>query len=110
MNNLNLGNLVHIKNINKIGSETTTTIRLAMLNARSVKNKDQFIVEEFIENGIGMGLLTKNGLKIHPKTKLGSTSQTSNNQLLKYNKTTNQATRKVRNSINTPKEYQSQLN
>ena len=59
MNNLNLDNLVHIKTTNKIGSENRTTLRLAMLNARSVKNKDKIIVEEFIKNGTDIGLLTE---------------------------------------------------
>ena len=67
MNNLNLGNLVHIKITNKIGSETITTVQLATLNARSVKNKDKIIVEEFIKNRIDIGLLTETWLKDTPK-------------------------------------------
>ena len=63
MNNLKLDNLVNIKITNNIGSETRTTIRLATLNARSVKNKDQIIVEEFTENGIDIALLTETWLK-----------------------------------------------
>ena len=67
MNNLNLDNLVYIKINNKIGLETRTTIRLAMLNARSVKNKDQVIVEEFIKNQIDIGLHTETWLKDTPE-------------------------------------------
>ena len=63
MNNLNLDNLFHLIITNKIGSETRTTIRLATFNARSVKNKDQIIVEEFIKNRIDIGLLTETWLK-----------------------------------------------
>ena len=59
MNNLNLDNLVHIKITNKIGSETRATIRLAMFNVRSVKKRDQ-IIEEFIKNGIDIGIPTEN--------------------------------------------------
>ena len=54
MNNLNLDNLVHIKITNKIGLETRTTIRLAMLNVTSVENKNIIIVKESIKNRIDM--------------------------------------------------------
>ena len=63
MNNLNLDNLVHTKIINKIGFETRTTIRCTTVNARSVRNKDQIMVEEFIKNGIDIGLLIEAWLK-----------------------------------------------
>ena len=89
MNNLNLENLVHIKITNKIGLEIRTKIRLSMLNARSVKNKDQIIVEKFIKNRIDIGLLTETWLKDTPRNQAWI-----NHQLLKYNSTTDQATRK----------------
>ena len=67
MNNHNLDNLVNIKITNKIGSETRNTIRLVTLNARSLKNKDQIIVGEFIEKWyIDIGLLTETWLKDTP--------------------------------------------
>ena len=56
-------NLVNITITNKIGNKTASTIRLATLNARSVKNKDEMIVDEFIKAKIDIGLLTETWLK-----------------------------------------------
>ena len=109
MNNLNLDNLVHIKITNKTGSETRTTIILAMLNARSVKNKDQIIVEEFNKNRIDIGLFTETMLKDTSKDQAWSNQ--SRLQTINFWNTTAQPTRQQGgNIITTPKEYQSQVN
>ena len=50
-----------------IGKETASTIKLATLNARSVKNKDEMIVNEFIKEKIDIGLLTETWLKKTPE-------------------------------------------
>ena len=61
--NHNQDNLLYVTVTNKIGKETTSTIKLATLNARSVKNKDEMIVYEFIKAKIDIGLLTETWLK-----------------------------------------------
>ena len=48
-NNCNQDNLVYVTVTNKIGKETASKIKLAKLNARSVENKDEMIVNEFIK-------------------------------------------------------------
>ena len=58
----NPDNLISITMINKIGNKTASTIRLATLNAHSVKNKDEMIVDEFIKAKIDIGLLTETWL------------------------------------------------
>ena len=67
MSSHNLENLVNITITNKIGNKTSSTIRLATLNARSVKNKDEMIVDEFIKAKIDVGLLTETWLKDTPE-------------------------------------------
>ena len=57
-NNCNCNNLIYVTVTNKVGKETACTIKLATLNARSVKNKDEMIVNEFIKDKIDIGLLT----------------------------------------------------
>ena len=66
-NNCNWENLLQVKINNKIGTETASTIRLATLNARSVRNKDEMIVNKFIKAKIDIGLLTKTWLKDTPE-------------------------------------------
>ena len=62
-NNCSKDNLVYVMVTNKIGKETTSTIKLATLNTRSVKNKNEMIVNEFIKTKIDIGLLTETWLK-----------------------------------------------
>ena len=45
-NQLNMDNLINVTISNKIGNETTSTIRTATLNARLGKNKEPAIIEE----------------------------------------------------------------
>ena len=66
-NKCNWNNLVYIRVTNKIGAETASTIRLATLNERSVRNKDKMIVNEFIKAKIDIDLLTKSWLKDTPE-------------------------------------------
>ena len=66
-NNCNLDNPVYVTVTNKLGKETASTIKLATLNARSVKNKDKMIVNEFIKTKIDIGLLTETCLKDTPE-------------------------------------------
>ena len=47
--------------------ETALKIKLTTLNARSVKNKDEMIVNEFIKEKIDIGLLTETWLKGTPE-------------------------------------------
>ena len=48
---------------NKIGNKTLSTIRLATLNARLVKNRDDMIVDKFIKVKTDIGILTETWLK-----------------------------------------------
>ena len=66
-NNCNWDNLVHIRVTNKIGTETTSTVRLATLSARSVRNKDEMRVSEFIKAKVDIVLLTEIWLKDTPE-------------------------------------------
>ena len=59
--------LVKHYNHNKIGNKTSSTIRLATLNARSVKHKDDMVVDKFIKAKIAVGLLTETWLKDTPE-------------------------------------------
>ena len=52
---------------NKIGNQTSSTIRLATLNARLVKNKDEMIADEFIKAKIDINILTETWLKDTPE-------------------------------------------
>ena len=61
-NQFNTGNLINVTMTNKIGNETTTT-RIATLNARSVKNKDQAIIEELNSKNVNTAVLTVTRLK-----------------------------------------------
>ena len=63
----NPDNLINITITNKIGNKTASTIKLATLNARSVKNKDEMIVDEFIRAKIDIDLLTETWPKDKPK-------------------------------------------
>ena len=63
----NPDNLINITITNKIGNKTASTIRLATLNAWSVKNKDEMIVDEFIKAKTDIGLLTETWLKDTPE-------------------------------------------
>ena len=66
-NSCNWDNLVYVTVTNKIGKETASTIKLATLNARSVKHKDEMIVNEFIKTKIDIGLLTETWFKDTPE-------------------------------------------
>ena len=48
---------------NKIGNETTSTARIATLNSRSVKNKDQTIIKELNNKNVDIAVLTGTWLK-----------------------------------------------
>ena len=61
-NQLNTDNLIDVT-ITKNGSETTSRIRIATLNARSVKNKDQAITEELNNKNVNIAVLTETWLK-----------------------------------------------
>ena len=65
--NSNWDNLVYVTVTNKIGKETSSTIKLATLDATSVKNKDEMIINEFIKTEIDTGLLTETWLKDTPE-------------------------------------------
>ena len=67
MSSHNPENLVNITATNKIGNKTSSTIRLATLKARSVKNKDEMTVDMFIKARIDVGLLTETWLKDTPE-------------------------------------------
>ena len=66
-NNCNWNNLVYVTVTNQIGEETAYTIKLATLNARSVKNKDKMLVNEFNKTKIDIGLLTEIWLRDTPE-------------------------------------------
>ena len=83
-NSCNQDNLVYVTVTNKIGKETASTIKLAMLNTRSVKNKDEMIVNEFTKAKIDLGLLTKTLLKDTPadQTWINQSNLTQSNFIL----------------------------
>ena len=56
-NQLNTDNLINVTITNKISNETTSTTRIATLNARSVKNKDQAIIEELNNKNVDIAVL-----------------------------------------------------
>ena len=51
-NQLNMDKLINMTMTNKISNETTPRTRIVTLNARSVKNKDQAIIEELDNKNI----------------------------------------------------------
>ena len=86
--NSNWDNLVYVTVTNKIGKETASTIKLATLNARSVRNKDEMIVNEFIKTKIDIGLLTETWLKDTPEDQ--SMDQSVSPHTIKLHTTTTQ--------------------
>ena len=81
----NCDNLIYATVTNKIGKETASTIKLATLNSRSVKNKDEMIVNEFIKAKIDIGLLTETWLKDTPEDQawINQSDLTQSNFILK---------------------------
>ena len=52
---------------NKIGNETTSITRIPTLNARSVNNKDQAIVEKLNNKNVSITVLTETWLNNKPE-------------------------------------------
>ena len=60
---VNKSNLKYIRTINFSDKDLTPNIRIATLNARSVKNKDQMIVQELTNNDIDAACVTETWTK-----------------------------------------------
>ena len=60
---VNIQNLITIRTEDTGGEEIMPHLKIATLNARSVKNKDQFLLQELIDNNIDIGLITETWLK-----------------------------------------------
>ena len=68
INSINTNNLTYIKITHQSGSEVTIMTRIATLNVRSLKNKDNLIVNELNDNNVDIAVITDPGLKIPSKT------------------------------------------
>ena len=53
-----MDNPINVTITNKIGNETTSTTRIATLNTRSIKNKDEAIIEELNNKNVDIAVLT----------------------------------------------------
>ena len=60
---VNISNLKYIRTINFSDKDLKFNIRIVTLNARSVKNKDQMIVQELTNNDIDAALITETWTK-----------------------------------------------
>ena len=56
-------NLITVRTIGFGGKVTTPYFTIAILNARSVKNKDELLFQELTDNNIDIGLITETWLK-----------------------------------------------
>ena len=63
INSINTNNLTYVKITDQSGSEVTTTSRIATLNVRSIKNKENLIVNELHDNTVDIALITETWLK-----------------------------------------------
>ena len=57
-----MDNLINVTVTNKIGNETTSTTSIAKLSSRSVKSKDQAIIEEEYDKNVNIAVLTETWL------------------------------------------------
>ena len=60
---VNTSNLIHIRTVDFSDKDPMPNIRIATLNARSVRNKDQIIVQELTNNDIDVALITETWTK-----------------------------------------------
>ena len=60
---VNTQNLIAIRTVDTGGKVTMPYLKIATLNARSVKNKDQLLFQELTDNNIDIGLITETWLK-----------------------------------------------
>ena len=60
---VNTLNLIHIRTVDFGDKDPMPNIRIATLNARSVRNKDQIIVQQLTNNDIDVALITKTWTK-----------------------------------------------
>ena len=60
---VNTQNLITIRTVDTGGEVTMPYLKIATLNARSVKNKDQLLFQELTDNSIDIGLITETWLK-----------------------------------------------
>ena len=60
---VNTQNLIAIRTVDSGGKVTMPYLKIATLNARSVKNKDQLLFQELTDNNIDIGLKTETWLK-----------------------------------------------
>ena len=70
-NQLNTYNLINVTITNKISNETTSTTRIAKLNARSVKIKDQALIEELNNTNVITAVITETWLKDSTEDQVG---------------------------------------
>ena len=60
---INTNNLTYVKITDQSGSEVTTISRIATLTVRSIKNKDNLIVNEINDNNVDIAVITETWLK-----------------------------------------------
>ena len=81
INSINTNNLTYAKITDQSGSKVRTMTRIAILNARSIKNNNQLIVNELNDNNVDLAVISETWLKILMKTKHGWTNLNSNNAI-----------------------------
>ena len=60
---VNTSNLIHIRTVDFGDKDPMPNIRIATLNARSVRNKDHIIAQELTNNNIDVALITETWTK-----------------------------------------------
>ena len=68
-NGINHKNLTYVRIMNNNGTKDTTTARLMLLNARSIKNMDHIIMADIENHKIEIAVLTETWIKLNEQEK-----------------------------------------
>ena len=91
----NLSNLQYVKTTDNHNQEVGSNMRIATLNARSVKKKEHLIVQQLHETNVDLAVITEMWLRTQTVARPGSISQNLGNQTITYYCRTDQVQRKV---------------